>query len=336
MDSSRKISVCIPFYNLEAFVGRCLDSVIGNTYQNLEIICVNDGSTDKTSELLHRYAQEDARIIVIDKANGGVVSARGAALHAATGDFISFIDGDDWVHCKFFEALISAQAQSGADVVVCGHFNVSHAVADAEVDLSTLSPQCFGLDKVFSMRDVRDLVWGRIYSAKLTPKLAVDRNISIGEDTIQNILFLCSSDTTKIATIPDKLYYYYQRENSLVHTLPHRDKIKVCDYFVKHAVSFTTHYGKRIVLQTILSGLLSYRYLEMYSEYYQDIRRHCKELYVFCKKSWKNVLSSKERLKYQLLYYCPFVYRRFRIATDPTMLDWERAQKARRKELQHV
>lgn len=67
MDSSKKISVCLPFYNIEPYVRRCLDSVLGNTYQNLEVICVNDGSTDGTSSLLHEYAEKDSRVIVIDK-----------------------------------------------------------------------------------------------------------------------------------------------------------------------------------------------------------------------------------------------------------------------------
>lgn len=67
MDSSKKISVCLPFYNIEPYVRRCLDSVLGNTYQNLEVICVNDGSTDGTSSLLHKYAEKDSRVIVIDQ-----------------------------------------------------------------------------------------------------------------------------------------------------------------------------------------------------------------------------------------------------------------------------
>ena len=73
MNQEKKISVCIPFYNIESYVSRCLDSVLGNTYQNLEVICVNDGSSDGTSALLHTYEEKDPRVIVIDKKNGGIV-----------------------------------------------------------------------------------------------------------------------------------------------------------------------------------------------------------------------------------------------------------------------
>ena len=114
MNQEKKISVCLPFYNIEPYVSRCLDSVLDNTYQNLEVICVNDGSTDGTSALLHKYAKEDPRVIVIDKENGGLVSARQAAISIATGDFLSFIDGDDWAHPQFFEILLTVQEKTGA------------------------------------------------------------------------------------------------------------------------------------------------------------------------------------------------------------------------------
>lgn len=103
MNQNKRVSVCIPFYNLESYVNRCLDSVLGNTYQSLEVICVNDGSTDRTSKLLHKYAEEDSRVIVIEKENGGLVSARKAAMDVATGEFISFVDGDDWIHHQFLK-----------------------------------------------------------------------------------------------------------------------------------------------------------------------------------------------------------------------------------------
>ena len=92
------ISVIIPVYNVEAYLPRCLDSVIQNTYRNLEIICVDDGSTDGSPEILRDYAQRDARITVITKENGGVSSARNAGLDRATGEFVAFIDSDDFVH----------------------------------------------------------------------------------------------------------------------------------------------------------------------------------------------------------------------------------------------
>lgn len=193
MNHSKKISVCIPFYNIEPYISRCLDSVLSNTYQNLEVICVNDGSLDGTSALLHAYARKDPRVIVIDKENGGIVSARNAAINVATGDFISFIDGDDWIHHQFFEVLMSVQEREIADVVICGYERCTDIVHGAEIDrdiASTLADTATLLNDAHA----RTHIWGRIYAKELIPKQISSPDIVMGEDTAFNLLFLCKSD----------------------------------------------------------------------------------------------------------------------------------------------
>ena len=112
-----KISVIIPVYNTAEYLPRCLDSVLQNTYQNLEIICVNDGSTDDSAAVLKRYAESDSRIIVVNKINEGVSAARNIGLDIATGSFVAFIDSDDWVHSKYFEVMMHFQIKFNADIV---------------------------------------------------------------------------------------------------------------------------------------------------------------------------------------------------------------------------
>ena len=97
-----KISVIIPVYNVEKYLKRCLDSVINQTYKNLEIILVDDGSTDNSGKICDEYAKNDKRIIVIHKENGGVSVARNIGLDICTGDYVNFIDSDDWIDLKFF------------------------------------------------------------------------------------------------------------------------------------------------------------------------------------------------------------------------------------------
>lgn len=112
------VSVIIPVYNVERYLAQCLDSVINQTYPNLEIICVNDGSRDGSPDILRRYADEDAWIQVIDKANGGVSQARNDALDCARGEYIMFVDSDDWVEPDACENAVNAMREYDADIVM--------------------------------------------------------------------------------------------------------------------------------------------------------------------------------------------------------------------------
>lgn len=105
------ISVIIPVYNSERFIARCLESVINNTYKNLQIICVNDGSTDESGRILTEYMEKDKRISVINKDNGGAASSRKAGILAAKGDYIAMLDADDWIHPQYFDILIHFQSK---------------------------------------------------------------------------------------------------------------------------------------------------------------------------------------------------------------------------------
>lgn len=109
------ISVIIPVYNTEAYLERCLVSVLSNTYRDLEVICINDGSTDGSLEILNAFARQDERVTVIDKKNGGLSAARNDGLRRATGEWIAFIDSDDWIHPRYFETFLSVAPDRSVD-----------------------------------------------------------------------------------------------------------------------------------------------------------------------------------------------------------------------------
>ena len=115
------VSVIIPAYNIEDYIGRCLDSIISQTYKNLEIIVVDDGSRDYTGEILDNYAKKDRRIKVIHKENGGVSSARNKGIEAAEGDYIGFIDGDDLIEPGMYKTLVDLLEEENADIAHCGY-----------------------------------------------------------------------------------------------------------------------------------------------------------------------------------------------------------------------
>lgn len=113
------VSVIIPAYNIEDYIGRCLDSVLSQTYKNLEIIVIDDGSSDRTGEILDDYEKKNHRMKVIHKENGGVSSARNIGIDRANGDYIGFVDGDDRVNPKLFETLVK---------LINGKMQISHIV----------------------------------------------------------------------------------------------------------------------------------------------------------------------------------------------------------------
>lgn len=116
MRMNELISVVIPIYNRESTLQKCVDSVLAQTYKNIEVILVNDGSTDRSGDICRRYEQIDPRVKVISKENGGLSSARNAGIDKSCGEYIFFIDSDDWIDSDTLEVLLNAALQKGTDV----------------------------------------------------------------------------------------------------------------------------------------------------------------------------------------------------------------------------
>ena len=119
------VSVIIPVYGVEKYIAQCLESVINQTYNNLEIIVVNDGTKERSAEIAKEYAAKDSRIKVYDFDNGGLSVARNRGLEIATGDYISYIDSDDWIEKNMYETLLEAAMKNDADMVKCGIIEVN-------------------------------------------------------------------------------------------------------------------------------------------------------------------------------------------------------------------
>ena len=114
-----EISVVVPVYNVEKYLKQCLDSILVQTFSNIEIICVNDGSTDNSRKILEEYKKRDFRIKIVDKKNGGLSSARNAGMKVATGEFYSFIDSDDWIDKTMLEKLYENITALNTDISIC-------------------------------------------------------------------------------------------------------------------------------------------------------------------------------------------------------------------------
>lgn len=168
---SHKISIIVPVYNVQKYLDKCIQSIINQTYKNIEIILVNDGSTDNSGVICEKYADIDSRIIYINKQNGGLSSARNAGLDVCSGDYIGFVDSDDYIDSSMYEKMLSFMISEGCDIVECG---VNYCT-DTEVDYFRIQNNevVSGKDALKRHLDItsklllpRTAVWSKLYKRK--------------------------------------------------------------------------------------------------------------------------------------------------------------------------
>lgn len=216
---NEKISIIIPVYNIRAYLERCLDSVCAQSYKNLEIIVVDDGSTDGSEKIIDEYAANDVRIKTIHKENGGVTSARLEGVAAATGAYIGFVDGDDYVEPDMYRRLYNNLVKYQADIAHCGYQMV---FPNGRVDFYYNSGKIKVQDNETGLRDllegriVEPGLWNKLYRKSLFHVL-IDSNkmkcdIKINEDLLMN--FYLFREARKSVFEDVCLYHYLLRKNS--------------------------------------------------------------------------------------------------------------------------
>ncbi len=236
------ISIVIPVYNIENCISQCLESLVNQTYKNLEIICVNDGSTDGSLAILQSYAEKDERVIVIDKKNEGVSRARNDALKRATGDYLLFVDSDDWIDLDTCETVVSKTQENDVDVVIFGYMreyeNASKPSSIFDGDRTFDEQQCN--DELFrrilgltgealkhpERGDSLSSVWGRLYKRSLIS----DNNlqfedlsvIGTNEDGLMNLQIFYN---VKSAVYIDKPFYHYRKNIGATVATKYKEKL---------------------------------------------------------------------------------------------------------------
>ena len=220
------ISVIVPIYMIDRYVGLCIESIINQTYRDLEIILVDDGGKDRCPEICDLYKKKDDRIKVIHKPNGGLVSARKAGLQQSNGEYISYVDGDDWIGPGFIEGLYTAASTGGADMVCAGF---TRDLFSRSVSFSNTLPS--GIYEGEKLRKlwmnmastgayyrpgISTYVWNKLFKREilLDPQSRVDNRISIGEDGAVTYPALLSC--SRVAVIDNVAYHYRQREDSML------------------------------------------------------------------------------------------------------------------------
>lgn len=209
-----KISVIVPVYNVEQYLERCVDSIINQTYTNLEIILVNDGSTDNSGKLCDELAKKDERIRVIHKENGGLSDARNRGIDEAESDLVGFIDSDDYIDSDMYEVLLKNLNNTDADLSMCALYDVYNNTPEAQVtnkETWELSSEQ-AIKMVMEAKILSVTAVNKLYRKSLFTDLKFEVG-KIAEDAFIMIKLLDKCE--KIVATNEKKYYYVHRENSI-------------------------------------------------------------------------------------------------------------------------
>ncbi len=236
------VSVIIPIYNIEDYLSACLDSVINQTYHNLEIIAVDDGSEDNSGVIAQAYAAKDKRIKVLKKPNGGLSDARNYGYAHCKGDYVTFLDGDDYISQYFVETLLRAAIENNSDIVTC-NYKITRTTNDYALEkpqenkTATLSTDD-ALESLFYQRHVTNSAWGKLYKAELFSDVEYPKGKKY-EDLATTYKVFAKANSVTICQA--KLLYYVQRETSIMGQGFDPERLDGLE-FAEEAVRFTQKY----------------------------------------------------------------------------------------------
>lgn len=278
------ISVIVPIYNVDKYLKRCLDSIINQTYKNLEIILIDDGSTDKSGQICDNYKRKDNRIVVIHKENGGLSSARNKGLDIAKGDLISFIDSDDYLELNMFEELINDMNKNDSDISICNYYYVKNDNKKIMKSLFNKDDFCiFGKEKYYYLLNEYSLVfmyaWNKLYKKNIFDNIRFPKG-KIYEYT--NIICDILDQANKVSYTSKPLYNYVYRNTSIGNSfnINHFDKIisnnKKISFFNKHGYSDLELVEKNNKMNNLISNLAKMKKYkiknkEVFNKYYKEL-----------------------------------------------------------------
>lgn len=295
------ITIVVPVYNVESYLERCLQAVINQSYTNIEIILVNDGSTDSSGEICDYYKQLDERILVIHKKNGGLSSARNAGIENSHGEFITFVDSDDWIAINYCEYLYNIMQSNDADMAMCAHVRTSkvdnNLFEKRDEHTKVLESRDFLLKilKVGTQENVQ-YAWGKLYRNFKEWDLRFPVGL-IDEDVPTTFKYVSQVKSVVVSNRP--LYAYYENMESILRQKFKRQRFDlisvwhiIFDYASVNCDAEITEYCRLNVYRANFGVLCNictkdidmsdYDYISMRErEVLKTVKGHCKELLKF-------------------------------------------------------
>jgi glycosyltransferase involved in cell wall biosynthesis len=217
-----KISIIVPVYNMEAYIKRCLDSIYKQSYKNLEIIIVDDGSSDDSLKICKEFVEKDNRVKIISQNNQGVSAARNTGIDNATGEYVAFVDSDDYIHPEMYERLYSLLKKNHADVTACfirGCWDSNYSEPsrdDIKIEIyNKLGAIKSVFDPKYEINGTGVVVTNKLYKRSIFNNLRFSTDFKTGED--EQIICFIMKKIEKFVITDERLYYYFNRSDSAVH-----------------------------------------------------------------------------------------------------------------------
>lgn len=280
-----KISIIIPVYNVEAYLTQCLDTCVNQTLYDIEIICVNDGSTDSSLDILKKYAEIDPRIKIINKENGGLSSARNAGIKSAMGEWLMFLDSDDFLSLNACERVWAETQEAKTDIIAFGSDMYPQNPRpphwyERTLYIGTRRYYSFNPDVLFKEPGAKPFIWRQAFKKEFIDSLDVLFDDGYGEDII--FQFKVFPFANNVAFISDRLYNYrWYRQGSLMESINHVPEQKMArhidivniifEYWEKHGIF------EKYTLQP-LEWLLSFTVYDLIENNYEKKKEYAARL----------------------------------------------------------
>ncbi|MBR3027381.1 MAG: glycosyltransferase [Bacteroidales bacterium] len=297
------ISIIIPVYNVEKYLSKCLDSVISQTYKQLEIIVIDDGSTDKSGIICDEFALKDNRIIVIHQPNGGLSAARNSGLDIAKGEYVMFVDSDDFVESTFCEKPLNIALKENVDIVTFGYFKISNKSTKVN---RTNNPRIVQASEAIKLSITLDdvihgFVWNKFYRRNLFDEIRFPVGRTFEDQGVNYLLYHFARN---IYISDEALYHYCRRDNSISkqYYTPRsiKDRFEIWSNRLIFIQKNYPELGSYQIQQLVNESFLAFTYVSSLPQYKSFI----KKVDGFLIENKKNILQiEKDKKKKLLLFY---------------------------------
>ena len=318
--SDKLISVIVPVYNVERYIEQCVHSICNQTYRNIEIILVDDGSTDSCVQKCDILAGLDSRIKVIHKENGGLSDARNTGIDSASGDYLMFVDGDDFIDENMCQELLDALERNSADISICNFLYVGENLTDKFVEMNEHMPI---RDELISGRMVIEkkvyepqswywiVAWNKLYSKRLFSSIRFPKGKIHEDEFIFHQIFM---ECEKVACVSRALYLYVQRGNSIMNSSYKPSRLDAAEARLRRVDALIdAGYSAESIYFAVREGFFSVKQVYVlgkendkeYRTRIKEIKRIYRQLGLI--RLIKNVDGFKHRMVVIAMYIAPFI-----------------------------